>query len=94
MEEIPSWCTACYRKGRTGEHFMEFAIPGFIKRFCTPNALLTLREYLCDYGSDELTAQGEALITAELAKLPEDASKSELLSRLAAIEQGERDLYF
>ena len=44
--EIPSWCTACYRRGRTGEHFMEFAIPGFIKRFCTPNALLTLQEYL------------------------------------------------
>jgi 2-iminoacetate synthase len=94
MGEIPSWCTACYRKGRTGEHFMEFAIPGFIKRFCTPNALLTLREYLCDYASAEVKANGASLIAAELAKLPEDASKSELLSRLAAIQQGERDLYF
>jgi len=44
---IPSFCTACYRLGRTGEHFMEFSVPGFIKRFCTPNALLTLTEY-CD----------------------------------------------
>ena len=94
MGEIPSWCTACYRKGRTGEHFMEFAIPGFIKRFCTPNALLTLREYLCDYASDQVKVDGESLIAAELAKLPEDANKGELLDRLAAIERGERDLSF
>ena len=94
MDEIPSWCTACYRKGRTGEHFMEFAIPGFIKRFCTPNALLTLQEYLIDYASPEVKTRGSAVIAAELAKLPQDAGKRELLSRLAAIEQGERDLYF
>jgi 2-iminoacetate synthase len=92
--EIPSWCTACYRRGRTGEHFMEFAIPGFIKRFCTPNALLTLQEYLSDYGSPALREKGAAVIAAELAKLPEDAGKSELLARLAAIEQGQRDLNF
>ena len=73
MGEIPSWCTACYRKGRTGEHFMEFAIPGFIKRFCTPNALLTLQEYLSDYASPEVKTSGIALIAAELAKLPDDA---------------------
>ena len=48
---IPSFCTACYRLGRTGEHFMEFAIPGFIQNFCTPNALSTLMEYLVDYAS-------------------------------------------
>ena len=48
---VPSFCTACYRLGRTGEHFMEFAIPGFIKRFCTPNALTTFMEYLVDYAS-------------------------------------------
>jgi 2-iminoacetate synthase len=92
--EIPSWCTACYRRGRTGEHFMEFAIPGFIKRFCTPNALLTLQEYLSDYGSPALREKGAAVIAAELAKLPEDAGKSELRARLAAIEQGQRDLNF
>jgi 2-iminoacetate synthase len=94
MGEILCWCTACYRKGRTGEHFIEFAIPGFITRFCTPNALLTLQEYLCEYASAEVQTSGASLIVAELAKLPEDASKSELLSRLAAIEQGQRDLYF
>ena len=68
--EIPSYCTACYRKGRTGEHFMEFAIPGFIKRFCTPNALLTLKEYLVDYASPETRIAGEKLIAVELARMP------------------------
>jgi 2-iminoacetate synthase len=94
MDEIPSWCTACYRKGRTGEHFMEFAIPGFIKRFCTPNALLTLKEYITDYGSPDVRQKAAELITAELAKLPDDDAKTELLARLAAIDQGRRDLAF
>ena len=73
---------------------MEFAIPGFIKRFCTPNALLTLREYLTDYASLEIKERGTAVIAAELAKLPEDGTKQELVARLAAIENGQRDLYF
>ncbi|MFA4944251.1 MAG: [FeFe] hydrogenase H-cluster radical SAM maturase HydG [Lentisphaeria bacterium] len=94
LGEIPSYCTACYRQGRTGEHFMEFAIPGFIKRFCTPNALLTLKEYLTDYASPAVRAKGEALIAAELAKLPAGEAKQQLLERLAAIEQGRRDLFF
>jgi len=55
---VPSFCTACYRLGRTGEHFMEFAIPGFIKRFCTPNALTTFMEYLVDYASPETAKSG------------------------------------
>ena len=58
---VPSFCTACYRLGRTGEHFMEFAIPGFIQRFCTANALSTLMEYLVDYASPETRAAGEKL---------------------------------
>lgn len=92
---VPSFCTACYRLGRTGEHFMEFAIPGFIKRFCTPNALTTLLEYLVDYGSEETRAAGERIIAEELAKLPEDALKRELVSRLDRIRTTEdRDLYF
>ena len=57
---IPSFCTACYRLGRTGEQFMEFAIPGFIQNLCTPNALSTLMEYLVDYASPETRAAGEA----------------------------------
>ncbi len=92
---VPSFCTSCYRLGRTGEHFMEFAVPGFIKRFCTPNALTTLVEYLVDYASEETRAAGEALLTAELARMPEGPQKSVLLDRLARIrETGDRDLYF
>jgi 2-iminoacetate synthase len=94
MGEIPSWCTACYRRGRTGEHFMEFSIPGFIKSFCTPNALLTLKEYLSDYGSDEVVAKGERLIADELADLPDNDTTRQLVERLAAVEGGQRDLSF
>lgn len=92
---IPSFCTACYRLGRTGEHFMEFAIPGFIRQFCTPNALSTLMEYLVDYASPETRAAGEAAIERELAQLPDDSLKQTLLGRLQQIrETDERDLYF
>jgi 2-iminoacetate synthase len=92
---LPSFCTACYRLGRTGEHFMEFAVPGFIKRFCTPNALTTLMEYLADYGPPETRAAGERLIAEELGKLAEGPLKEELLGRLARIRNTpERDLYF
>jgi 2-iminoacetate synthase len=92
---LPSFCTACYRLGRTGEHFMEFAIPGFIKRYCTPNALTTLTEYLEDYASPETRKSGGARIKAEMAQLEEGPSKTELEKRLRQIEQtDERDLYF
>ncbi len=94
MGAIPSCCTACYRQGRTGEHFMEFAIPGFIKRFCTPNALLTLKEYLLDYASPEVKAKGDRLLDRELAGLPDGETKRQLVSRLAAVEAGQRDLMF
>ena len=91
---VPSFCTACYRLGRTGEHFMEFAIPGFIKRYCTPNALTTLEEYLVDYASPQTRHAGEKIITDELAQLPDGAAKTELLDRLRRIREGEeRDLY-
>lgn len=91
---VPSWCTACYRLGRTGEHFMEFAIPGFIKRFCTPNAMTTLAEYLTDYASPETRAIGESVLRDELARLPAGTQKTELLARLAKISKTEeRDLY-
>ena len=92
---IPSFCTACYRLGRTGEHFMEFAIPGFIKRFCTPNALSTLTEYLVDYASPETRIAGERIIASEIEKLPESDQKTELLKRLSEIKTSDkRDLYF
>ena len=92
---VPSFCTACYRLGRTGEHFMEFAIPGFIKRFCTPNALTTLTEYLTDYASPETRAAGEGLIAAELARLDPPEFRAELSERLVEIRgNGKRDVYF
>ena len=92
---LPSFCTACYRLGRTGEHFMEFAIPGFIKRYCTPNALTTLTEYLVDYASPDTCKSGKARIKAELSQLEEGPVKTELESRLRQIEQtDDRDLYF
>jgi 2-iminoacetate synthase len=92
---IPSFCTACYRLGRTGEHFMEFAIPGFIQNFCTPNGLLTLSEYLLDYGAPETKAAGAKLIEQELARLPDDKVKQMLIDRLERMRsKGERDLYF
>ncbi len=92
---IPSFCTACYRLGRTGEHFMEFAIPGFIKKLCTPNALSTALEYLRDYASPETQAAGEKLIADELRKMEDGPQKEELVRRLDLIRSTEqRDLYF
>lgn len=92
---VPSFCTACYRLGRTGEHFMEFAIPGFIKRYCTPNALTTLTEYLVDYASPETRRAGEERIASELAKMEDGPVKSEIEKRLRQIrETDDRDLYF
>jgi 2-iminoacetate synthase len=92
---IPSFCTACYRLGRTGEEFMEFAIPGFIQNLCTPNGLTTLMEYLVDYASPPTRKVGEQLIAAELAKMPESKRKQELIHRLELIRTtDQRDLYF
>ena len=91
---IPSFCTACYRMGRTGEHFMEFVIPGFIKRFCTPNAIITMAEYLEDYASDRTKEAGYALIEKELEKLPESVQKEKIIANLEAVKKGTRDLRF
>ena len=91
---MPSFCTGCYRKGRTGEHFMEFAIPGFVKKFCQPNAILTFLEYLEDYGKPESIKSGLKLIEKEMEKMPESEAKETLKERIERIRQGERDLYF
>lgn len=90
---IPSFCTACYRLGRTGEHFMEFSVPGFIKRYCQPNALLTLAEYLEDYAPPETKEKGYRLISGKLAEMPENSGKSLLNDRLRLIRMGKRDIY-
>jgi len=92
---VPSFCTACYRLGRTGEVFMEYAIPGFIQNMCTPNALLTLQEYLSDFASPETKLAGEALLQEEIAKLSEAGNRSDILDRLKRIRNSdERDLIF
>ena len=92
---VPSWCTSCYRLGRTGEHFMEFAIPGFIKKFCSPNALTTLQEYLIDYASPETRVVGDKLIADEVANLPEGEIKTQVIERMEQIRTtDQRDLYF
>lgn len=90
---LPSFCTACYRKGRTGEHFMEFSVPGFIKRFCTPNALLTLAEYIVDYASPETAEKGWRLIEKNLKQI-DDSFIDEVKERLERVKKGEHDLYF
>ena len=73
---------------------MEFAIPGFIKRFCTPNAIITMAEYLEDYASDRTKAAGYSLIEKELEKLPDSMQKDKIISHLEAVKNGTRDLRF
>ena len=91
---IPSFCTACYRLGRTGEHFMEFSVPGFIKRYCQPNALMTLAEYLADYAPPETRTRGYALIEEKLGEIDDPVFKDKLTQNLIKIKEGHRDLYF
>lgn len=91
---IPSFCTACYRVGRTGEHFMEFSVPGFIKRYCTPNAMLTLAEYLEDYAPPATRDAGYRLIEKQLQTYDDARFKTKLSERLGRVKEGERDLYF
>ncbi len=91
---VPSFCTGCYRLGRTGHDFMDLAKPGMIKIFCHPNALLTLKEYLEDYATPETKAIGEKVIAAELNNIPSEERRKVTLERLKEIESGKRDLYF
>lgn len=94
---LPSFCTACYRLERTGQHFMEFSVPGFIKRFCSPNAMLTLAEYLEDYAPAATKAQGWNVIEKNIVDLEQQAdavNTTELRKRLNLIKSGQRDLYF
>ncbi len=91
---IPSFCTACYRLGRTGEHFMEFSVPGFIKRFCQPNAMMTMVEYLEDYAPPATREKGYALIDTKLAEIEDVAFREKLIGKIAELKAGKRDLYF
>lgn len=91
---IPSYCTACYREGRTGERFMALAKKGQIHNVCLPNALLTFKEYLLDYGDEETRKVGEAAIEKNLKDIPNDAARKACEDKLSRIEKGERDLRF
>lgn len=89
---IPSFCTACYRQGRTGDRFMQLAKEGNIGYICTPNALLTLKEYLLDYASLETKEIGERVLKEELEKIENIKLKDNLTKWLKEIELGKRDI--
>ncbi len=89
---VPSFCTACYRLGRTGHDFMDMAKPGLIKEKCGPNALSTFREYLLDYGTPEARLAGDAVITADLARMsPRTRKVAE--GMIARVNAGKRDVF-
>ena len=91
---IPSFCTACYRLGRTGEHFMEFSVPGFIKRYCTPNAILTLAEYLIDYAPQHTADNGWKVINSTIEKMEDEKMKTSIQEKIGLLKLGKRDLYY
>ncbi|GAB6270960.1 thiamine biosynthesis protein ThiH [Smithella sp. F21] len=90
---IPSFCTACYRLGRTGKDFMDLAKPGLIQKFCQTNALFTFKEYLMDYAGLQTRQAGEKLIADTLAKFYRTKRKHMAVTRLQQIEDGARDVY-
>jgi len=91
---IPSYCTACYRQGRTGDRFMSLAKNGTIQNVCLPNALLTFKEYLIDYADPATKCVGEKRIQEALATIPKDGIRELTTQRLSDIEAGRRDLFF
>lgn len=93
-DHIPSFCTACYREGRTGDRFMSLCKSGKISLCCTPNALMTLKEYLMDYASPETRARGEELIARSINDIPEGKIRDIAVRHLKEIEEGQRDFRF
>lgn len=91
---IPSFCTACYRQGRTGDRFMPLAKSGAIQNCCQPNALLTLKEYLEDYASKDTKIKGDKVIAAEVKKIPNDKVRETTIDYLDKIVHGSRDFRF
>lgn len=91
---IPSYCTACYRQGRTGDRFMQLAKTGNIQNVCQPNAILTFQEYLLDYASDEVKKIGEETIKQHLNEINNQQVRKLTEERLEELRNGKRDLYF
>lgn len=90
---IPSYCTACYRQGRTGDRFMQLAKSGQIHNVCTPNGLMTLMEFVLDYGDKELYERAEKLIYNEIEKIQREDIKTLTIKNIEKLKNGERDLY-
>ena len=90
MDYIPSFCSACYREGRTGDRFMSLCKSGQIQNCCHPNALMTLKEYLMDYASPETKAIGDRLIAKEVGNVPNEKARAVVLENLRLIEQNNR----
>ena len=91
---IPSFCTACYREGRTGDRFMSLCKGGQIQNCCLPNALMTLKEYLMDYASEDTRKIGLKLIEKEIPNVPREKTREILEYHLKEIEDGQRDFRF
>ena len=91
---IPSFCTACYREGRTGDRFMSLCKSGQIQNCCHPNALMTLKEYLMDYASEDTRKIGLKLIEKEIPNVPREKTREILEYHLKEIEDGQRDFRF
>lgn len=95
QEHVPSFCTACYRAGRTGDRFMSFCKSGQILNYCYPNALVTLAEYLTDYAKPDTSQKGFALIERELLKVEDEKRRRQCAEAISAVvHKGERDLRF
>ena len=94
LGHVPSFCTACYREGRTGDRFMTLCKSGLIHNCCLPNALMTLKEYLEDYASPETRAIGEKTIAREMNSIPREKTRQIVAERLEKIAAGERDFRF
>ena len=95
QEHVPSFCTACYRAGRTGDRFMSFCKSGQILNYCHPNALVTLAEYLTDYAKPDTSQKGFALIERELLKVEDEKRRRQCAEAISAVvSKGERDLRF
>lgn len=90
---IPSYCTACYRQGRTGDRFMQLAKSGAIQHVCQPNAMMTLMEFILDFGDEEILKQGEALIQAEINKIQRQDIKELVVKNIDRLKNGERDIF-
>lgn len=91
---IPSFCTACYREGRTGDRFMQLCKSGQIANCCQPNAIMTLKEYLEDYASPNTREKGEKVIAEELKRIPNEKVRRIAAEHLTELHNGKRDFRF